>query len=627
VSACFAYYINLEKPNIGLEHIDDKCVATIEKHLLPPPLPGSSNLALSQYNYVDKTEMFAYILSEKGTFFFSFCETLLLIRVVFKNEIHWLFSASKFIFAPSMRRIGKSVAVNMLAAMASGDRNIFNGYAVNNPGSSFNIGATIYSVIKLDFSGVIDSKIPLDTPKKVEKAVVATKRKFTEYLIRKAMEQHGIKIKPTFDHDAGVALDCWLVELEKKEGRKIVLLIDEYDDPITQFLPKHPEFAQDVADIMKPFYLTIKKSDPFFHKVFVTGVSKFSSTSMFSGANMFCPIMEEKVYFANLYGFTEQEIRDTYGSFIEDKFNDRSLDDVIADMRKMYDGYRVHPKQLDKDKFFNPWDVLKYFEEGELDPFWTKSCSSSVIDMLGLHGLGILAGFKIDNQRLFAPIAASEVPTHWQQAAFQTGYATIKEASHIQDNIYELTIGVPNQEVRKFLEGEFVNYLVGQVGLDLLESYKKSLLELNFTKVGQYLGEIIKKLPPKDVPPNEASFQALVLNLQLDERFRVTHEVGSRLPGDKAVGDMKRADGMVVFNKSGMSDGQLQIVVFEMKYESTALVALQQIIDKSYAKRALDFYRSNNAIQGEFMVYMVGVNMNRGGTVDLKHEVWSQTVG
>jgi hypothetical protein len=160
-----------------------------------------------------------------------------------------------------------------------------------------------------------------------------------------------------------------------------------------------------------------------------------------------------------------------------------------------------------------------------------------------------------------------------------------------------------------------------------LESYKKSLLELNFTKVEQYLGEIIKKLPPKDVPPNEASFQALVLNLQLDQRFRVTHEVGWRLSGDKTLGDIMRADGMVVFNKSGMSDGQLQMVVFEMKYQSTGLAALQQIKDKSYVKRALDFYRSNNAIQGDFTVHMVGVNMNRGGTVDLKHEVWSQTVG
>jgi hypothetical protein len=304
------------------------------------------------------------------------------------------------------------------------------------------------------------------------------------------------------------------------------------------------------------------------------------------------------------------------------------LDDVIADMRKMYDGYRVHPEQLDKDKFFNPWDVLNYLQTGKLDSFWTQSCvSSSVIDMLGLHGLEILAGFKIDKQRLFAPIAASEVPTHWQQAAFQTGNATIKNAGHVEHDKYELTMGAPNQEVREFLEGEFVNYLVGQVGLDLLEAYKKSLLELNFAKVEQYLGEIIKKLPPKDVPPNEASFQALVLNLQLDERFRVTHEVGSRLPGDKAVGDVKRADGMVVFNKSGISDGQLQIVVFEMKYESTGLFALQQIKDKSYVKRALDFYRSNNAIHGDFTVHMVGVNMNRGGTVDLKYEVWSETVG
>jgi hypothetical protein len=482
-------------------------------------------------------------------------------------------------------------------------------------------------VIKLDFSGKIQSSIPLDTREEVKKAVVATRKEFTEYLIRQAMVQHGIKIEPTSTYNPGVALDCWLVELKKKEGLKIVLLIDEYDDPIAQFLPKYPEFAQEVADVMKPFYLTIKEYDSFFHKVFVTGVSKFSSTSLFSGANMLNLIMEDTADFSTLYGFTEQEIRDTYGSFIENKFNDRSLDDVIADMRKMYDGYRVHPKQLDKDKIFNPWDVLNYLQTGELDSFWTESCvSSRVIDMLGLHGFEILDGFKIDNQRLFAPIAANEIPTHWQQAAFQAGYATIKKASHIQDNKYELTMGAPNQEVRNFLEAEFVNYLVRQVGSDLVESYKTSLLELNFTKVKHHLGEMIKKLNTESVPPNEASFQALVLHLQHDKRFRnVMHEVGTRLPGDKAVGDMKRADGLVVFKKSGMPDGQLQLVVFEMKYGSTASVALKQIKDKSYAQRAVDFYRSKHAIQGEFTVHMVGVNMNKDRSVELEHEVWSQS--
>jgi hypothetical protein len=530
-----------------------------------------------------------------------------------------------YIFAPSMRRIGKSATLDMLEAMASGQRDMFNGYAVNNPGSSFKIGETIYSVIKLDFSGTIPSGIPLNTPEKVEKAVVSARRKFTEYLIEQAMVQHGIKIKPTFDRDPGNALGRWLRELKKKEGRKIVLLIDEYDDPVAQFLPKHPEFAESMVAVMRPFYLAIKKAGPYFHKVFITGVSKYSSTSLFSGANMLNLIMEDTADFSKLYGFTEQEIRDTYGPFIENKFKNQSLDEVMDDMRRMYDGFRVHPKQLEKDKLFNPWDVLKYLKTGELRSFWTDSCTSSrVLEMLGMHGLNILDGFEIEMDDLFAPIAAKESQKHWQQLAFQTGYATIKNAVPLPDDKFTLTMGVPNQEIREFLRKAFVRYLVGQVGEDLGESYKRSLLQLNFTEMESILEKIIKKLSSKDVP-NEKTFQIYLLNAFIDDnRFQsVTAEPGARLVGDKLVGDFPRADAMVAFNKSGAPGGKLQLVVFEVKYNQSATAALQQMEEKKYAERVNNFYKENHGILGEVTVHMLGVNMNEDLKVEVKHKVWS----
>jgi hypothetical protein len=504
---------------------------------------------------------------------------------------------------------------------------MFDGYAVNRPGSSFKIGETIYSVIQLDFSGVVEAAVALDTREEVKKAVVSTTKEFTEYLIEQAMVQHGIKIEPTFNYNPGDALGRWLRELKKKEGRKIVLLIDECDDPVAQFLPKHPEFAESMVAVMRPVYLAIKKAGPYFHKVFITGVSKYSSTSLFSGANMLNLIMEDTADFSKLYGFTEQEIRDTYGPFIENKFKNQSLDEVMDGMRRMYDGFRVHPKQLEKDKLFNPWDVLEYLDTGELRSFWTDSfCTSSrVLEMLGMHGLNILDGFEIEMDDLFAPIAAKESQKHWQQLAFQTGYATIKNAVPLPDDRFTLTMGVPNQEIREFLRKAFVRYLVGQVGEILDESYKRSLLQLKFTEMESILEKIIKKLSPKDLP-NEKTFQIYLLNAFIDDkRFQsVTAEPGARLVGDKLVGDFPRADtAMVAFNKSGAPGGQLQLVVFEMKYNQSAAAALQQMEEKKYAERVKKFYKENYGILGEVTVHMLGVNMNEDLTVELKHKVWS----
>jgi hypothetical protein len=252
----------------------------------PPPSPGLSAIDLKRYKYVDKTGLLARILTD--------------------DPKH---SPGQFLHAPAMRRIGKSTTIRFLAAMARGDKKtkeLFEGMAVNEPDSPFSIGEIPLSVIQLDFSGSVDVKMDVND----------VKRALVWELCESAFEQHGIEISPELQNPSQV-LSRWLSRLRAKEGKKpIVLLIDEYDTPVTTFLPENPERAHEIAMILKPFYEKIKNRGDYFHKVFVTGVSKFSATSMFSGPNQFIPLMERSTQFSALYGFTENEIRQTYGSFI-----------------------------------------------------------------------------------------------------------------------------------------------------------------------------------------------------------------------------------------------------------------------------------------------------------------------
>jgi hypothetical protein len=126
---------------------------------------------------------------------------------------------------------------------------------------------------------------------------------------------------------------------------------------------------------------------------------------------------------------------------------------------------------------------------------------------------------------------------------------------------------------------------------------------------------------------NEKTFQMYLLNAFIDDkRFQsVTAEPGARLVGDKLVGDFPRADAMVAFNKSdvpGPPGGQLQLVVFEVKYNRSAAAALEQMEEKKYAERVKKFYNEKHGILGEVTVHMIGVNINEGLTVELKHKVW-----
>ena len=168
-------------------------------------------------------------------------------------------------------------------------------------------------------------------------------------------------------------IELWLDLLHCKENLPVVILIDEYDHPVTTFLPKSPRRAQEATDMLKSFYEQIKIHKNIIHKAFVTDVSKISAVSMFSGGNNFCPLLEKSSEFACLYGFTEDEIRNTYGDELQRIFNE-SLDDVMTDLKQMYNGYRIHPKQ--EERIYNSWSVVSALESGSLGQHWVDTTLS-----------------------------------------------------------------------------------------------------------------------------------------------------------------------------------------------------------------------------------------------------------
>jgi hypothetical protein len=536
-------------------------------------------LDLQQYKYVDKTALLARIMAKGPS------------------------NPGTFLHAPAMRRVGKSTTVKMLAAMARGEKDMFEGMQVNAEDSLFQIGERDFSVIQLDFSNV--AKPAAESVGEVEVA-------FVDNLVRHAMEQHSVDISHVAGAHPGAALEMWLVALRSQEdNRPVVMLIDEYDAPVTTFLPKSPDLARAVAEMMKPFYQTIKTRDDFFHKVFVTGVSKFSHVSMFSAPNMFLPIMERTADFSTLYGFTEREIRETYGEFIESKF-ERPLDDVMTDLRFMYNGYRSHPQQLVEDLVYNPWSVLNFLDTGSLDPHWaTSATSSTVVDMLGMHGLEVLAGYSITKRKLFAPISAQEHNEHWRQMAFQSGYATIKEATSLGrfGNNFALELGPPNEEVRSTLQEDMVSFLVGKVDKNLLEAYGQSLLQLDFDQAEVDLCRLIQALKDHEVPTNENQFSGYALHLLRHvEGFRSVYtEVSHRLQGDKKVGRLPSLDGALLFE----CEGEWHLVVIELKYDKSLDKAMEQIVRMQYVERALEYVNERSGVAVDAgRVHVVAINMS-----------------
>ena len=220
--------------------------AKSKRLLLPPPPACSSNPELQKFNYVDKTALLARIMSTEAT----------------------------FLIATSMRRSGKSLVLNQLAEMARGNRALFKGYEVTKDDSPFKIGAVKYPLIRLDFSTIVW---------KGHESASQLEAMILSLIARSAKSQHNIDIELPVGIDSGLVLEKWVNALRSKEGNlPIVLLIDEYDAPITSCFDvdfmynlewNASKQAVAVARVFKAFYIMTKFLEPYFHKVFITGAS------------------------------------------------------------------------------------------------------------------------------------------------------------------------------------------------------------------------------------------------------------------------------------------------------------------------------------------------------------------
>ena len=175
---------------------------------------------------------------------------------------------------------------------------------------------------------------------------------------------------------------------------------------------------------------------------------------MFSGANVFWPLMEKSAEFCTLFGFTEREIRLTYGDYLKSKTG-RDLDAVMEELCFCYSGYRFHPEQTQEDTVFNSYSIVSYLAFGTLDQHWaaTGGLSSTTIEMLGgLQSAELLNGFIMSSRELYAPIVAGPTAQNWRQLAFQSGYATILKPSKRTVAGFDVPLGSPNVEVRLWLD-------------------------------------------------------------------------------------------------------------------------------------------------------------------------------
>ncbi len=362
----------------------------------------------------------------------------------------------KYVFLSRPRRFGKSLFLDTLKNIFEGKRELFRGLLIEDEWN----WEVKYPVIKISFSGGIRSQETL------------CKNLF--YILNDNQKRLDIQCDEKEDPN-----QCFAELIEKvyeKYHRKVVVLIDEYDKPILDNIENIPE-ALVIRNGMRDFYTKIKENDEYLRFVFLTGVSKFSKVSLFSGLNNLEDISLNPG-FGNICGYTQLDLDTTFAPYFE------GVD--MEQVKRWYNGYNFLG-----DKVYNPFDILLFIKNNHrFKNYWFETGTPKfLIDLIKknryfipkFNGLqvneSLVNSFDFENLNLEAIL-------------FQTGYLTIKRELPL-DMGFGYELGFPNMEVRT----SFNDYILqSMTSVSENEPIRRELFALMNTGDVAALEPVVKRL-------------------------------------------------------------------------------------------------------------------------------------
>ena len=340
-------------------------------------------------------------------------------------HIERLVDDGKHFFLSRPRRFGKSLFLDTLKELFEGGEGLFNGLAiherwdwsVNNP------------VVRLDFSKG-DFTVP-------------------NYLHLNAMAQlDGIGsrsgIACRYD-TAPERLSHLLETLHASSGKRAVVLVDEYDKPILD-ASEDPKTARANRDYLRGLYSTLKFADAHIRLSFITGVSKFSKVSLFSGLNNLIDITMDPAY-STICGYTERDLDEVFAPELA------GLD--RESIREWYNGY----SWLGEERVYNPFDILLLFRNRAFKGHWFETGTPAFLieTLLRRQVRSVDLDGMVASDELLSAFDVDDISP--EALLFQTGYLTILEQEAVAGKAL-YTLGYPNREVREGLNDSLLRHLV-----------------------------------------------------------------------------------------------------------------------------------------------------------------------
>ncbi len=356
---------------------------TSARKKLPTGIQTLSEIRRGDYYYVDKTGLLQQLITN-----------------------------GKYYFLSRPRRFGKSLLIDTLKELFEGNQALFTGLHIHDHWD----WSQRFPVIRISFGGG-----------------ELKKQEHLDQILHRQFDEHERQFNlPARYPDHRSRLADLLARAHAQTGQKVVVLVDEYDKPILDNITDSAT-ATIMRDGLKDIYSVIKDADAHIHFAMLTGVSKFSKVSLFSGLNNLQDITL-KPAFSAICGYTELDLDTVFAPELAGLERDT--------IRRWYNGYNWRGTPV-----YNPFDLLLLFENREFRPWWFQTGSPSfLIKLMAKKGFFTpdLASLKTDDELISAFDVDHITP---EALLFQTGYLTIHKEQQTSAGNWRYTLGYPNREV------------------------------------------------------------------------------------------------------------------------------------------------------------------------------------
>ena len=464
--------------------------------------------------------------------------------------IYQLVSRGSIYFLSRPRRFGKSLMISTLEAYYEGRKELFEGLAI----AGLEKDWFQYPIFHIDFNGDNFAKEGV-LEDKIEGFIAQGERRYGK------------------DPDLltmGDRFEAVLKHASEKAGRRAVVLVDEYDKPILDVLDTPMEEKN--RDTLKAFYSTFKGADKYLQFVMLTGVTKFSQVSVFSGFNQPDDISMDPRYEA-LCGITKEEVEHYFHEPISElaEKNEYTYDEMEERLKAQYDGYHFSENMLD---IYNPFSILNAFNKLQIRDYWFASGTPTYLVRLLQHSneqINELVGHYYDAS-LFADYKADvERPL---PMIYQSGYLTIKDYDKYT---HSYLLDFPNDEVRRgFLSLLASDYFKTQ-GVSVSNWLISSIRMLNAGKTDDFRDSLTAFLSSIPYDSHDSTKHPELT----EKHFQYTFYLILRLIGVYCLRiEQTQSRGRV----DCILETPQYVYIFEFKLDGTADEALRQIEEKGYAQ-------------------------------------------